>query len=140
MRLEHLTSSLEEELEFLKNLPLELWNLLGQFVNQAGSSLRGDVLQASHVALAYLDSKVLHVARRFPWCMCSGDLMENLEWLAQQSDEPDEATAKKMYRLLHMGYNRAQLVAGLKLMQQCPWSTALVEQLHGSTAAIHKAA
>ena len=70
----------EEELEFLKHLPLALWNLLGQFVDQAGSPLRGDVLQASHVALAYLDSKVLQVARRFPWCMCSGDLLENFDW------------------------------------------------------------
>ena len=51
--------------------------------------------------------------------MCAGDLETNLQWLAEQP-EPEEPTSKKMHRFLQMDYNRAQLLAGLRLLQQCP--------------------
>ena len=64
-------------------------------------------------------------------------MASNLEEFAA-SIEPEEPTSRKLHKLLSMGYNRAQLIAGLRLLQDCPWSSATVEQLHGSTASIHK--
>ena len=101
MHLEELSHAVLEEFDFLKALPMQVWDLLGGLAEQPGVSLRSDVLQATHVAHAYLDTKVLQVAKSLPWSMCTGDLEANLQWLAEQP-EPDEPTSKKMHRLLQM--------------------------------------
>jgi hypothetical protein len=45
-----------------------------------------------------------------------GSFVANLQQLAGQ-DEPQEPTAKKIWRLARLGYSEGQLLAGLRLIR-----------------------
>ena len=99
--------------------------------------LRSDCTDAADVSCAYAAKKFLRKVRQLPWSLAIGDMSGNLDTLAAGM-EPGEQTASKIWKLLQLGCNRAELVDAVAMLRECRWSTVLAEQLHGTTAAIHK--
>lgn len=100
--------------------------------------LRTYVIESALVSLSFMTRRAFRVAKELPWRLARGDLEENIKALAAQEEEPPEETAATIWRLAKLGFNRKDLVDGLKLLGQTRWSSMTVEQPHGSTAAIHK--
>eukprot|EP00971_Amphidinium_carterae_P333569 6468364-Amphidinium_carterae.1 len=76
--------------------------------------------------------------KSLPWSLCCGDIRANLRALAAGT-EPTEPTSLKIYRLARESLvSERELVKGLELLATCPWTARVVEQLHGSVAALHK--
>ncbi len=67
-----------------------------------------------------------------------GDLDANLDELMREDEEPAEPTSAKIYRLLHLGWNRSELKAALRLCREVPWGTNVVEEIHASGACVRK--
>eukprot|EP00974_Lingulodinium_polyedra_P030393 2925345-Lingulodinium_polyedra.AAC.1 len=52
-----------------------------------------------------------------------------------EEEEPEEPVARNIWELLHReDVPRGQLVAGIRILAQCPWTTLQCEQMHGSLA------
>ena len=67
-----------------------------------------------------------------------GGLDANLDELMREDEEPAEPTGAKIYRLLHLGWNRLELKAVLRLRREVPWGTKVVEEIHASGACVRK--
>jgi hypothetical protein len=52
---------------------------------------------------------------------------------------PDETISAKVWQLMRLGHNVKELTEALGLLAEARWSTKVVEQQHGSAAAMHKA-
>jgi hypothetical protein len=70
--------------------------------------------------------------------LARGSILENLEVLCNQDVVPKDPLAQKVQTLLRSGYNRHLIERGLRLLNEVQWSTAGVEQGHGSTAVVHR--
>ena len=132
LRLEELKQAVKDEVLYLANLEESVWALAGQACHLAGRELRSKVLYGAHTAIGFMTQQLFAPARQYPWCL-GGDVPSNLEALAA-GPEPPEAVSSKIWRLMHMGYNKQQLVAGVNLLMQCSWSTSTAEQLRASAA------
>jgi hypothetical protein len=95
----------------------------GRGANQKGCADPGDDLRL--------------ISRSLAWGLLQGDMTQKLEEL-KNSPEAQEPTLQKIWKLLHMGFNRNQLALGLELLGDCSWSTTSVEQQHGSASTIMK--
>jgi hypothetical protein len=137
MRLAFLKQCVLEEQQWLDGLPSEVWGPIAEVVGCAEPELRSDVISAGHISVAFLHTRVFSEAEKHPWSLACGDVESNLEDLAN-GPEPAERTAKKIWRLLHMGFNRHDVQEGLKLLLDCPWSTASAEQQHASATLVKK--
>jgi hypothetical protein len=136
-RLLHLTQCTLTELEWLASLSLTVWCPITDVAGCVASGLRTDTIASGHVSFAFLDMKVFVEALKHPWSLATGDMAANLETLAR-GPEPIERTARKMWRLLQLRYNRRDLTAGLELILDCPWGIASAEQQHASATLVKK--
>eukprot|EP00974_Lingulodinium_polyedra_P024829 2401071-Lingulodinium_polyedra.AAC.1 len=100
-------------------------------------ALRSKALQAAHTSAAYIQDKIFKEAAKLPWALVQGDAWENLLKLKDQASGLDD-TCLKLQRLLQLGYPRVALEQAVKLMGEVPWTTMVVEQGHGSMAAIRR--
>ena len=91
------------------------------------------VIAAAHTEMGYFHNRVVSAATALPWSLSVGDVGANLAQLAA-GPEPKEPTASKIHKLMVLGYNTEQLCDAVKLLGECPWSTLVCEQLHGSVA------
>ena len=74
------------------------------------------MLRASHGAAGYMDRKIFQPFSQLPFSLTQGDVSANLEALAIADDPITEPTAVKIRALLDMGYNRARLADGVRLI------------------------
>ena len=74
---------------------------------------------------------------QFLWSLLLGDRNRNLDMLVN-APVPAEPLSAKIWHLTKVGYNREQLLQGLALLANCPWSSTGVEQQHGSASTIRK--
>eukprot|EP00969_Alexandrium_andersonii_P121553 5373634-Alexandrium_andersonii.AAC.1 len=137
LRLEELKQVVLEEVLYLATLDETVWALAGQACQLAARELRSRVLSGAHTAVGFMTQQLFAPASEYPWCLGAGNVEGNLDELAQ-GPEPQEAVASKIWRLLQLGYSKAMLVAGVRLLMQCSWSTATAEQLHASAALIKR--
>jgi hypothetical protein len=84
--------------------------------------------------LFMMHAKVFSQLRQFPWSLAIGDIENNLDTLAASTDEISDLCTAKIKQLLQAGHNRTVLKDGIALLREVPWSTAGVEQSHGSCA------
>ena len=138
-----LAELLQSELQYLTNLPAYVYAFLAEICHYAsGVELQADVLEAAHCAAAYVTDKTLKPAGEFPWKLAAGDISSNLDALAQlprQQVQLLDDTTSKIRQLLDHGYPRHTLVAGVRLMGEVHWSTAVVEQGHASATLMKRA-
>ena len=128
------------EIVWLDSLPLPVWEMLSSIAGpaQSHSVLRHKVLTAVHVSAAYIDRKLFQVLGALPWRLAVGDIVANLRELAGMDGDGLDSCSAKLRQLQQMGYSEALLVDAVTLLGEVPWSTLLVEQGHGSTAASHR--
>ena len=137
MQLEYLRECLLEERTLLGALADTVWASVASVCGWSSQQLRGRVLRAGHVAIAFITARTLWEAEKMPWSIATGDVGRNLDHL-EASTRPTEPTAAKVWDLVHMGYNRVQLKQALALVLDCPWGTASAEQQHASATVVRK--
>ena len=130
------------ELEALECLSPGVWSVLASLCESTPMDISSSVFQAGHTQAAWITHKVFSKARSLPWSLCSGGaffIRKKLQHLAE-SPMPFEPVAWKIWKLMQppLCYPLEMLVLAIKLLGDCPWSTAFIEQLHASAATIHR--
>ena len=131
---------MKQELYYLSNLSDASWSLFDDVVGADPSPrvLRTEVLTAASISAAFVYRRAFRSAKSLPWTLTRGCIAENLRALAA-GDMPDETISAKIWQLMRLGYNVKELTEALGLLAEARWSTKVVEQQHGSAAAMHKA-
>ena len=77
----------------------------------------------------------------YPWSFCSGDVEGKLQGLALHEESPgtDLVTHKIWDLIRNVQWPLHKIKQGIAKLAECRWSTAIIEQCHGSGAVIHKA-
>jgi hypothetical protein len=104
----------------------------------SAADLGDGVVQAAHVSHAFIDRRVLSMARSLPWSLTRGNISVNLNNLTAQPYEGRDATTVCIYELAMAGFSRATLEDGIALLGDVPWTTVSAEQGHGTMAQIHR--
>ena len=103
------------------------------------TKLRSDIVQSASISTAYFTDRALNSAKAYPWRLCSGDINATITALADAADPPaTDSTTKKIWQLARLRWNRALLVDGIKRLGEVRWTTAAIEQGHGSVAVMHR--
>ena len=126
-----------KELKWAIDLPDSTYTLLADLCNSSGSALKDRCIDAAHTSFHFLYRRVLEVAGELPWCLCRGDIGQNLDDLAAQ-ECPDEPVSKNLWLLLHRRFNKAQLIATVEMIGEVGWTSLPAEQQHASLAMLHK--
>ncbi|CAE8616190.1 unnamed protein product, partial [Polarella glacialis] len=135
LMLGRLEQEIHEELHFVNNISDGVWQVLAGAVDYPGP-LRTDAINAATVSAGFIQ-KGLSQAREPPRLLCVGDLDANPDQLISGS-VPQEETTWKIYELARLGFNRALLKDGLKLMGQAGWSSTTTEQAHVTASGVMK--
>eukprot|EP00971_Amphidinium_carterae_P285134 5660116-Amphidinium_carterae.1 len=131
MRSAAIRELVSSEVEFIEEMPVTVWRRLASFTDVSYHKLRNSTLQATWVAVGYLQFRVLQVLETLPWSLCS-DVDASIEYLANLPAPPGEAIADKIWALLRMGYSKPLLQQALQLLSGVSWSTQATEKLHAS--------
>eukprot|EP00974_Lingulodinium_polyedra_P002862 268048-Lingulodinium_polyedra.AAC.1 len=129
-----------EEMVALGQVPLAVWEVFAQSLCKGtvhGMVLYDKAMQAASIAFAFMQEQLFQHVQKMPWALGKGDIAANLQTLAE-APEPVERTTSKIWHLLKMGFNREQLVQGVRLMMESAWATTSAEQQHGSVSVIRK--
>ena len=128
---------MREEFAYLMALPMHVWERLSSVVGPSASaeSLRSDVLRAASTCMGYAHREVFGQLESYPQKLTQGDISSRLEELASAGEVVD-FLARQVQTLLKVGFPRNQLTDALRVAREAPCSTNMVEQLHGSGAAI----
>eukprot|EP00974_Lingulodinium_polyedra_P118940 11169264-Lingulodinium_polyedra.AAC.1 len=138
LRLEELRQTLEDELVWVSNIELSVWELVGHAVGVPARELRSDTVAAAQTSVAFVHDRFFGLAQELPWSLAVGNVVENLRELGELDAPPEETTSAKIWSLLKVNFNISQLVAGVELFKLAPWSSTCVEQQHGSCARLHQ--
>ena len=138
---EPMNEAMVGELRWLHTLEDDFWLTLGR-VFGANSQvtayvLRSDVITSAHIAFAFFDYRVVSAVTQYPWTIAVGNQDKNLDDL-KASPMPEEATARKIWKLLQIGYSRETIKAGLDLLLDAPWGTSVTEQAHAMAAVVKR--
>ena len=77
-------------------------------------------MAAALTQAGFLENR-LREARQPPWSLLLGDRAENLNRLAE-GPEPTEEVSFEIYHVLKLGFSRASILEGLRLLNQAGWS------------------
>jgi len=136
---EVLEHGVAEEVLYTDALPLSIWELLSSQLGSTGAPrLRDLCIRSAFISAAFLKYRIFDTANNYPWCLCKGDLEQNLRDLASASDV-EEPVARSFQTLVQSGESFAKVHQALQLLSQCSWSAAHTEKQHGSHAAVRKA-
>jgi hypothetical protein len=122
------------EINFVVQTDSYTWNRLAAVIGNESYSARHllhDAVHAAHVSGAFIERRVLSVAKGYPWCLAAGCIEDNLRDLAT-TDPPDldAGCGQKIKKLLTIGYPFALLVLGVALLLEVVWGARAVEQGH----------
>ena len=132
---------LHEEMDWMQNLTLPVWELLELVACTSDSScraIRSDCLDCAHTSCSYTFKNFLQQVRSLPWSLAIGDVAVNLDTFAASTAPVEDPVAKKIKTLLGLKFNRPQLVEAVSMLKDCRWSTAFAEQLHAHAAVLHR--
>ena len=120
-------ASAVEGLKWLGDWPTQVWTgvaarILGP--RASGRVLLDKTMQAGFVMLAYMEHEIFRHLDQYPWLLFQGDdLARKLEELKHGPDVT-EYTTWKIQKLLRQGsISKPELLAGLRLLQEAPWTT-----------------
>lgn len=137
MRYEALYETLAEEMKWLVDVPVYVWQEVGRVAGVPWEDLRSSCISAGHTSFHFFWRRVLRPAGDLPWRLARGDVRQNL--LDMRDEEPpDEPFSWQMWQLLRMGVNIEQLVSTVRLLLEIGWTTLPAEQQHGSLASIRR--
>ena len=100
-----------DEVNWLEGFVPEVWSWLMMLfdVDYPALRLRHEVIYCAYRSLAYSFQNVFCILDGFPWCLCWGDVDQNLEAFAGNADECSDPVAAKFHKLCDMGYPRWKL-------------------------------
>lgn len=114
--------AVRSEIDFLLALGEHTWMSLGATCDMAGAHYRHEVLQASHVTVAFLDRRVFSKVRASPWHLCDGDIPTRLAELLAAPEPPEEPIVAKLFVLLNSGMITEDVAVNtLQLMYEVRW-------------------
>ena len=128
-----LLASLRDSMDYPQGLRPSTWVAIGSACGMEGPDLRSKTLAAAHVSVSFANHRIFTQTAELPWSFMDGDIGYNLETLSHGA-EPAELVAAQMYRLMALGRNREDLIAGLRLAREAPWGTKVAEEIHASAA------
>ena len=83
-----------------------------------------------------MDRMFLHDAIKLRWSLARGDVVPTLKALGRMSaDDLDSIVARMLCTLAKLGYIMSQQSDCVRFVAEISWSTVVVEQGHGSSAA-----
>ena len=91
---------------------------------------------AAHLSIAFFQFRCLDEAQKLPWSLCAGDALANLRAFSAQPRPNAPLVATKIWDMMQDKWNMKILMQMIDLLGDCPWTTAVVEQLHASAATI----
>eukprot|EP00974_Lingulodinium_polyedra_P028845 2779684-Lingulodinium_polyedra.AAC.1 len=101
--------------------------------------LHDRVMHAALTSRAFIAQECFHLVEQRPWSLGQGNIEANLQALREEVEQPAEPTTFKIWTLLQKGTTlMSELVAGVKLLMECPWSTNTTEQQHASVTLIKR--
>ena len=133
-----LEDAMREEMSYLASLPAEVYSLIAALADRQGPGFKSDCLQSGHVSCAFSTYRFFKEARQGVWGLLQGVLDVELTRLQEDPAVPLDDTLRKIKTLLNSGYPRGEIVSALELLRDVSWSTASVEQQHGSAAMVSR--
>ena len=105
LRADELWSNMQDELLYLRQLPMGVWSLMHAGISQQDEAacLRDAVLDAATISVAYFQNRTLAVLERPIWRLARGDLNLCLEKLAALPTAPADHILGKVWHLLRLG-------------------------------------
>ena len=131
-----LKGALSDEMMWLAELPLFVFDRLSELCPLSPVELRSKCMSAGQVNIAFVEDRIFSATQRLPFKLAIGteaDLAGNLERLKLE-DEPDEQVTFQLWKLLHAGVPVRRLVEVLQLVQDLEWTTLTAEQQHAGAA------
>ena len=133
-----LRDALDEEMQFLIDLPMFVWERMARHIGDLMvSEVRHLALEAAWRCIGYLHKEVFATFEAYPLRLCQGDIVANLERLREETGVADETTTKIKF-IMQAGWPVDVLARGIDMWNDIPCSTDLVEQAHGSGASLMK--
>ena len=80
LQLDEVTANLKDELVYVANLPMSIFEVLGKAIDVKATVLRHESVAAALTQAGYIANR-LRAARQPPWSLLSGDRAENLQVL-----------------------------------------------------------
>lgn len=130
-------------MRWLVELPIFVFEKLAGLSCCSATDLRSHCIHAAHRCLAFFNFRVLSVANSLPWIaahqsLVRGDMNQNLIRL-KAGPKPQNGTAGKLWELLRLEkLANSVLTRMVILLGDTPWSSTVVEQLHGTIAALSR--
>ena len=139
--------TIDEELQkhyrWLTRVQDSTWSLVAASIGSddvSAESIRSDCLMAATAAAGFLYDRCLRHLLDYPWCLCEGNISENLDQLAAKELLPagTDDTTVKIWKLARRGIDRQDMVNAVSLLAEVPWSTLGVEQGHASASILKR--
>eukprot|EP00971_Amphidinium_carterae_P019534 384517-Amphidinium_carterae.1 len=137
-RLTELRSVLDECVIGLHEHPFHFWGILCSQIGSDPLELRHKVLHAASIALTYIEEKTFKHAGMCPWNLLEGDIAHNLDDFMTSDISGEPSIAHSIQRLARSPLYKQSVLSSLELLAQIPWSTMLVEQLHGAASLVRR--
>ena len=99
LRYEQLWATASEELRWLIDVQ-DIWDVFSPFCGVRPDMLRHECICAGHRTYHFIWRRVLLPASQHPWSLCRGNLIENLEDLAEEENRPVEPVAGQLWELM----------------------------------------
>lgn len=133
-----LWQALAKHMTWLVTLPSYIWETLAAVTEVERSVLQSGCIDGAHKAFLDFWRRVLQPASQLPWRLCQGYNQENIDEL-QEEAQPDDPVSKSIWELRHMeAVPSAHIVAGVRLLGECPWCTLQCEHRHRSLAVFRR--
>lgn len=134
--LEHLEETVSTEMAALHNLSDRFFELVSSVTDCTPVELRSKVVCTATSSASFIDFKIFAETRRYPFCLCKGDMSLNLATLAAGVRPTHESVADQMWQLLQFDYPASALIEVLQSISDLPWSSMAVEQAHAGAAVV----
>ena len=136
-QLDALKEAMEDEMQWMVNLPPFFWSTVASICSMAPHEVRQKALDAGHTCIGFFHYRVFAAAQERPWSLASGNVPGNLDGLRME-DEPLEPTTRKIWLQLRAGLPRKMIERQVRLLRDVCWSSLPAEQLHGTAAGIRR--
>jgi hypothetical protein len=132
-----LADAMHSKFSWLRGLPDSIWNKLASISTVTGDTLKQNCILAGHRCVAFFHWRVVRPATQLPWTLVRGDIVQNLKDLAA-GQCPNEPISAKAWKLMQLGESIVLLARMLTMLADTPWTSMVVEQLHGTMAALSR--
>ena len=120
------------DLQAVRSIPKWIFDAIGHVLQVQGDWLLDRACEASVVQAGFI-SYHLREVEEYPWSLAIGNVKQNLIALGAGPCPQDE-TASKIWQLVQLQGADDELISGISLLLDVPWSTKTVEEGHSSAS------